>query len=111
MFPVTRYVLTAAHCGPVDFVRAGEWSVVDTTKFSGPPLCHYWDDNTKAQCEAHRSCKAFRSCNKGPKPDKDCQQKEGGQTTCAPPHQVKLSTLSTLCGYKSVSMQCCKLVI
>ena len=88
---MARYVLTAANCGPVDFVRAGEWSVVDTTKFSGPPLCHYWDDNTQAQCEAHRSCKAFRSCNKGPKPDKDCQQKEGGQTTCAPPHQVKLS--------------------
>ena len=91
MNPVARYLLTAAHCGSVDFVRAGEWSVVDTTKFSGPPLCHYWDDNTQAQCEAHRSCKAFRSCNKGPKPDKDCQQKEGGQTTCAPPHQVKLS--------------------
>ena len=30
-----RFVLTAAHCGPtVDFVRLGEWKVVDTSKFA-----------------------------------------------------------------------------
>ena len=71
------------------FVRLGEWKVVDvdTTKFSGAPLCNYWDDNTKAQCEADMSCKTLQACTKTAVPNTDCQRSDGG-TICSEPYQV-----------------------
>ena len=48
-----RYVLTAAHCNRVDFVRLGEWKVVDTNNFNRQE-CLYYDERTEKQCKDFR---------------------------------------------------------
>merc|ERR1712061_226697 len=52
------YVLSAAHCGPsVDFVRPGEWEVVDPDNYSNNVFankCTYYNDNSLKKCE--RDC-------------------------------------------------------
>lgn len=80
------FVLTAAHCGPtVDFVRLGEWKVVDTSKFAPTEegelgiRCYYYNDVTRRQCRANVNCR------------RNCLKKDGSidceEDTCSAPHQ------------------------
>jgi len=83
------FVLTAAHCDGqtgVDFVRLGEWRVVDTSKFAptddGDGLkCYYYNAVTQRQCRRHPDCRGRGVCVKRDG-DIDC---EGD--TCSAPHQ------------------------
>ena len=85
------YVLSAAHCHredsvlQVDFVRVGEWKVVDTNNFDRNS-CQYYNQKTKTQCRRDRSCGRF--CSKD-RADFDCQT-VGGRTHCAEKHQVNI---------------------
>jgi len=82
------YVLSAAHChqpgtiNQVDFVRVGEWKVVDTDNFDRRS-CKYYNEKTKTQCRNDRSCGRFCTRENG---ELDCQT-VGGQTRCAEQHQ------------------------
>ena len=84
------YVLSAAHCHredsvlQVDFVRVGEWKVVDTNNFDRNS-CEYYNQETKTQCRRDRSCGRF--CSKD-RADFDCQT-VGGRTHCAEKHPNK----------------------
>ena len=83
------YVLTAAHCGPVDFVRVGEWRVEDTDNWGtkeDKQKCQYWDEASETKCNAYKACKILQACQPTNK-DVDCQEKEG-QESCADEHQV-----------------------
>ena len=51
-------MLTAAHCNRVDFVRLGEWKVLDTNTFNRQE-CLYYDERTEKQCKDFRSEKCF----------------------------------------------------
>jgi len=73
------FVLTAAHCSKVNFVRLGEWKVEDTNTYDSQN-CVYYNPLTEKQCLAARFCR--RWCKKKEKADYDCQ----GQY-CSSPHQ------------------------
>jgi len=46
------YVISAAHCGPtVDFVRLGEWEVVDPDIYKRERKCIYYNENSRGPCE------------------------------------------------------------
>lgn len=75
------YVLTAAHCNRVDFVRLGEWKVVDTNTFNKQE-CLYYDERTEKQCKDFRRC-GRRWCQKKNNADVDCES----PTVCSDPHQ------------------------
>ena len=83
------YVLTAAHCGPVDVVRVGEWRVEDKDHWGtaeDKQKCQYWDEASETKCNEYRACKILQACQPTNK-DVDCQEKEG-QKSCADQHQV-----------------------
>ena len=59
-----RFVLSAAHCAysrgevyeGVDWVRLGEWRVVDTSTFH-KQTCSYYGEDTRTQCEKYPGCR------------------------------------------------------
>ena len=62
-----RFVLSAAHCAyshsqggevyeGVDWVRLGEWSVVDTSTFH-KQTCSYYGEDTRTECEKYAGCR------------------------------------------------------
>ena len=79
------YVLTAAHCGPaVDYVRLGEWKVVDPDSYTnttdhirdGPGRCFYYNENSRRKCE--RSSLRCDNCQKLD-PSIDCDKSKDGK--------------------------------
>ena len=89
------YVLTAAHCGPaVDYVRLGEWKVVDPDSYTnttdhirdGPGRCFYYNENSRRKCE--RSSLRCDNCQKLD-PSIDCDaSKDGKFDLCSEAVQV-----------------------
>jgi len=88
------YVLTAAHCGPkVEYVRLGEWKVVDPDSFTnttdfrsdGPGTCYVYNDVSKKKCErSRRRCDYCENLD----PSKDCDKsKDGVYNLCSEPVQ------------------------
>ena len=75
------YVISAAHCGPrVDFVRVGEWNVVDPNSYTRErQRCIYYNDKSLSKCE--KSC---GNCNLG-NATVDCDEVS---QECSSPHQV-----------------------
>ena len=82
------FVLTASHClegmSQGNFVRVGEWKVVDTDNFD-KTSCKYYNEKTKMQSINDRTC-GKRKCSKE-NGDLDCQIIDG-QRKCAEKHQV-----------------------
>jgi len=71
------YVISAAHCGPkVDFVRLGEWDVVDPDSFNNDGSCIYYNDKSRIECE-----EVCHNCKLG-NASVDCENGE-----CSSPHQ------------------------
>ena len=82
-----RYVLSAAHCAKKDFIRLGEWNIVNYDVYN-KNTCTYYNDISKRQCLAGGPKCSQRNCNEG-NGKKDCTKvKAGGGLTCAPDHQV-----------------------
>ena len=82
-----RYVLSAAHCARKDYVRVGEWNIVNPDVYN-KDTCTYYNTVSKRQClDGGPKCYQ-RNCNEG-NANKDCTKvKAGGRLTCAPEHQV-----------------------
>jgi len=80
------YVLTAAHCEGTEFVRVGEWNVVDEGEFteSDKERCQYYNDRSKRKCRRTPFCKG--KCKKADG-KVDCEKPTDGDEICAPPHQ------------------------
>ena len=90
-----RYVLSAAHCNGRDYVRVGEWNIVDPNVYN-ENTCTYYNAVSKTQCLAGRPKCYERNCNEG-NANKDCTKvKAGGGLTCAPEHQVHYKFLGTM---------------
>ena len=83
------YVLSAAHCGPkVEFVRLGEWEVVDPDTFTREAgHCFYYNDISLDKCQT--SCPISNNCLQK-NPNVDCDKR---QNICSASHQVS----QTLC--------------
>ena len=80
---VFRYVLSAAHCGNKDFVRLGEWNIVDPNEFD-PWACSYHNDISERKCRAALEC--FQSCEQDQENSNiDCSPYN--RNLCAPEHQ------------------------
>jgi len=86
------YVLSAAHCEPVaNYVRLGEWEVVDTNQFN-VDTCSYYNEISKQKCRSSRNCNSY--CNKK-NGNIDCQ-KIGRRENCAPESQeIKVARVIT----------------
>ena len=75
------YVLTAASCGAVEYVRLGEWRVVDPDSFtpsspySSSGKCYYYNEVSKKKCEVSYRCSY---CEKED-PDVDCDRDKAGK--------------------------------
>ena len=84
--------MSAAHCGPsVDYVRLGEWEVVDTDKFE-VNTCSYFNEVSKQKCENSRICNNYCKKKNG---NFDCSNVVGNANdNCAPEHQVQFVTTS-----------------
>ena len=70
----------------VDYVRVGEWKVVDTNNFNSL-YCTYYDEATRSQCEDFRRCRGLCMKTNG---NTDCTTVRGGTEICAEEHQVSL---------------------
>ena len=57
------YVITAAHCGPVEFVRLGEWKVVDPDSYEQEQNCVYYNEKSLALCQ--KACPGDGQCKLG----------------------------------------------
>ena len=88
MICFNRYVLSAAHCANKDYVRLGEWKIVDPDVYNSD-TCSYYNDISKMRClDGGPVCSKF-NCEKGDA-NKDCiTNEQGGQIMCAPEHQVR----------------------
>ena len=74
----------------MDYVRVGEWKVVDTTSFNKED-CTYYDNTTRSQCEEYGPC-GRRGCVKT-NGNIDCTTLSWGEEIigiCADKHQVSL---------------------
>ena len=95
-------MLTAAHCGPkVDYVRVGEWRVVDTSTFN-EENCAYYNKKTEKLCNEDprgpiSSCKGYCyeedgkvDCidDNGGYCEKNSCEKEGRLNRCSDEYQV-----------------------
>ena len=47
--------MSAAHCGSKDFVRLGEWNIVDPNAFDDF-TCSYHNDISERNCRAYAAC-------------------------------------------------------
>jgi len=80
------YVLSAAHCAEKDYVRVGEWNIVNPDVYD-ENTCTYYNAVSKRQClDGGPKCYQ-RNCKEG-NANKDCTRvKAGGRLTCAREHQ------------------------
>jgi len=82
------YVLSAAHCAEKDYVRLGEWNIVDPNVHEeDSPNCFYFNDVSEQTCLDDGSrCSKFNCRKKNP--NVDCKtKKQGGKSICAAEHQ------------------------
>ena len=87
------YVLTAAHCDKVDYVRLGDWKVVkpdDLTEVEDTGECYYYNEVSRRKCQAKRSKHCSRCIVRDP--TVDCMNdKRTKKEFCSKPHQVSLN--------------------
>ena len=77
------YVISAAHCGPrVEFVRLGEWEVVDPDSYN-TKTCTYYNDNSLKKCDGFPGC---QNCKLGDA-TVDCED-INDTNKCSASHQV-----------------------
>ena len=78
--------MTAAHCEGTEFVRVGDWRVVNEDDFTDWELerCSYYNDRSRQKCRRSRSCR--KRCQKVAG-DVDCDGSAGPDQFCSQPHQ------------------------
>ena len=86
-------MLSAAHCASsgtdsVDYVRLGEWEVIDPDQYKRSPYCFYYNKVSKQKCENSRDCR--RDCQK------EMDNIDCSNGRCAHEHQVKFSLINSL---------------
>ena len=52
---MSGYVLSAAHCRDKEYVRLGEWEIIDPNEFD-EDSCSYYNDISKKKCESKWWC-------------------------------------------------------
>ena len=78
--------MTAAHCEGAEFVRVGEWRVVEEDNFTDWELerCFYYNDRSRRKCRSTRACR--KRCRKVAG-DVDCDGTNPQKKICSEPHQ------------------------
>jgi len=79
------FVVSAAHCGPkVEYVRLGEWHVLDTDNYDDK-TCSYYNEISKQKCLNSKACGNYCKKKNG---NFDCSNVVGNPNeNCAPEHQ------------------------